>query len=181
MTDEGDVSEVWGSPSGGITAGEVLAQRVDRDPPNVSAYRRARGVDEMEVALFNLVRALGGEISTEKLTDAAADAHLKAGRIHFQLRRSAVSFVQNAAAGGVTFFLLGDLGLGPAIRFLGTLINSVTWMSPEEMAAVERVIVNMRVGVATTREELVPFNVDVQKLIKKGVLIEKGNNLTVSM
>ncbi|WAC89374.1 hypothetical protein [Mycobacterium sp. Aquia_213] len=181
MTDEGEVTEVWEDPSGDVTAGEVLAQRVDRDPPDVSEYRGTSGVGDLEVAIFNLVRAAGGEIRDEKLTDAAADAHLRAGRIHFQLRRSAVSFVQNAAAGGVTFFLLGDFGLGPAIGFLKTLINSVTWMSPEEMAAVELVIVNMRCGAPTTRDDLVPFNIDVQKLIKRGVLVEKGRNLTVSM
>jgi hypothetical protein len=60
------------------------------------------------------------------------------------------------------------LGLGPAIRFLGTLINSVTWMSLEEMAAVELVIVNMRLGVATTREDLVPLQLAIRSIDPAG-------------
>lgn len=170
-----EVSETWEG-----TAGEELARRVNDDIPDLSTYRDAPGVGDLEEAIDNLVLALGGKVTREPASDAAADAHLTVARIHLQLGRTAKSFVWNSAAAAVTFFL-GDLGITPALNFLRNLIKATTWMSPEERDAVEFVMTNMRGDVPTTRDELVPFNIDVQKLIEKGVLREMGSTITVSM
>jgi hypothetical protein len=171
-----EVSEKW---EGGF-AGEELARQAGGDIPDLSAYRDTPGVGDLEEAIDNLVLALGGNVYRTPRTDAAADAHLTVACVHFQLRRSALSFVQNAVVWAF-MSLLADPGFVSGGNFFRTLIKATTWMSPEQRDAVEFVVTNMRRGVSTTRDDLVPFNIDVQNLIEKGVLREKGDTLTVSM
>lgn len=176
LMSEGEWSEAeW---EGTLATG--LAQRVDPGLSDLTRFETATGRADLETAIYDLVEALGGDVEYTESTDSTSEAHLRIARVHLRLRTAAWKLVEQAAALIVALVVLNPGGVVHAVRLVETLIRSATILSPEERDAVALIMANQRRGVATPRDGVGRFGVDVDSLIVRGVLDEGEDGLSVN-
>jgi len=166
---------------GALTTG--LAARVSAEPLDLSREEvPLTGLDQLEQAVGDLVIAFEeGELEIEDAGDGAPDAHLSTYRVHLKLRRSEFKLVENAVGAAVSFLTPDSAsGLISALNLMQTLIRAASWLSAAERDAASFVLANQRRAVITRRDELTPYGIDVDNLIRKGVFVERNEGLSVS-
>ncbi|MFF5575678.1 hypothetical protein [Streptomyces luteogriseus] len=161
------------------TLAEGLARRADLDPSDIELFKNVEGRSDLEVAIDELVEALGGAVEYNEPTARGAETHLIVSRVHLRLREAAWKLVEQAAALAVALAVLNPGGLVNALQLVRTVIDAATILSPAERDAVRLIMENQRSGHPTSRNDLDP-GVDVDSLIAKGVVIDGENGLSVS-
>jgi hypothetical protein len=168
------------SALGALTHG--LVSRVNPQPVELSIEDvPLAGLDRLEQAVGDLVVCFDeGGLEINDTTDGAADAHGTTYRVHLTLRRSEWNLAENAAAAAVAI-LTGNTatGLTGALKLLHALAAAARSLSVAERGAVSHVLANQWRGTTTRRGDVANYEIDVEKLIQGGILVESDAGLLV--
>lgn len=155
-----------------------IAELADVDPSDVKRYEdEARGRSRFEEAVKDVLSDTIGPDSVDytELEDQASGSHLRAGRVHLKVRASAFDVIKNLVTLGVLIALHNPTAVAPALGLADTLRKALTVLSPAERDALADVADRQRRGIAVSRDDLSCFGIDVERLIRQGVLDDRGD------
>jgi hypothetical protein len=160
-----------------------LASRVNPLPVELAIEQvPLAGLDRLEQAVGDLVVCFEeGLLEIEDTTEVAEVPHLATHRVHLTLRRSEWNLAENAAAAAVDLLTRDTTtGLRRALDLLHTLAEVAPSLSVSERDTVSYVLANQWRGATTRRSDVANYDVDLEKLIRGGLLVESDAGLLVS-
>ena len=166
---------------GALTHG--LAVRVNPQPVELSIESVSLiGLDRLEQAVGDLVVCFEeGGLEIDYATDEAAGGHVTKYHVRLTLRRSAWRLAENAAAAAVALLTRDtSTGLAAAQKLLHKLTEVARSLSVAERNAISDILADQWLGVTVEHGDMTNAQIDLQKLIEKGILIESDKGLSVN-